>query len=292
MKTKLLFTFLFLGITLLVFSQDDSKNENGWTKTGSVGINFSQVSLTNWSAGGSSSIAGNMYLNGGVNYKKDRWLWQNALNLEYGWTSIKSEGVKKSADKISFNTQLGYSTDNIWYYTALASFQSQFSEGYNYPEKEHYISKFMAPGYVNASVGMEYRPENKWYSIYMSPIAGRFIFVKDKYLSDLGNLGVDKGKEFKAELGIYLKGKAEKTIMENVKLITDAVFYTPYDKSFGNVDVEWNLLINMKINKYLNASVNTTLKYYDKVKYIDEKGVHGPRVQFKEIIGVGLGYNF
>ena len=81
--------------------------------------------------------------------------------------------------------------------------------------------------------------------------------------------------------------------MENVKLMSDANFFTAYDDSFGNIDIEWNVLISMKINKYLNASINTTLKYDDDVKYINTQGEKkGPKVQFKEILGIGFGYNF
>ena len=81
--------------------------------------------------------------------------------------------------------------------------------------------------------------------------------------------------------------------MENVKAISTLDFFTAYNKSFGNVDVNWDLLISMKVNKFLSASVNTTLKYDDDVKIVNEDGTTGgPKVQFKEMIGVGIAYNF
>ena len=49
--------------------------------------------------------------------------------------------------------------------------------------------------------------------------------------------------------------------MENVNQIINVDFFIPYNKQFGNVDMNWDVLINMKINKYLNATLNTTLKY-------------------------------
>ena len=175
----------------------------------------------------------------------------------------------------------------------MADFKSQFYKGYNYPNKENYISKFMAPAYSNISIGMEYRPKDSFFSAYFSPAAGKLTFVNDDYLSDLGSFGVDPGDKFKAEFGAYAKGTLEKNIMENVKLMSDANFFTAYDDSFGNIDIEWNVLISMKINKYLNASINTTLKYDDDVKYINTQGEKkGPKVQFKEILGIGFGYNF
>ena len=80
---------------------------------------------------------------------------------------------------------------------------------------------------------------------------------------------------------------------ENVNLITTADFFTPYNKDFGNVDVNWDVLISMKINKVLSATLNMTLKYDNDVKTFNDEGVErGPKVQFKEILGIGLAYNF
>src|SRR5699024_9306553 len=101
--------------------------------------------------------------------------------------------------------------------------------------KSHYISKFFAPAYSNISLGMDFRPKSN-YSLYLSPIAGKLTFVEDDYLSKEGAFGVDPGDRFRAEIGAYIKAKAEQKIMENVNLITSVDFFTPYDKQFGNVD--------------------------------------------------------
>ena len=61
--------------------------------------------------------------------------------------------------------------------------------------------------------------------------------------------------------------------MENVNLITTADFFTPYNKDFGNVDVNWDVLISMKINKVLSATLNMTLKYDNDVKTFTDEGV-------------------
>ena len=108
-------------------------------------------------------------------------------------------------------------------------------------------------------------------------------FVTDDYLSDLGAFGVDPGDHFKIEGGAFVKARAELPVMENVNLITTADFFTPYSKDFGNIDV----------NKVLSATINTTLKYDNDVKTFDDNGVKkGAKVQFKEVLGIGLAYNF
>ncbi|MDR2953716.1 MAG: DUF3078 domain-containing protein [Prevotella sp.] len=293
MKRILLIMASALSI-LAVFAQDNKdKLEDGkWYLKGVTGINASQTTVSNWSAGGENALAGTAYLNGSLTRKSGNWLWSNALALEYGLTNTKTLGTQKTSDKIDFTTQLGYSTDNKWYYTIMGDFKSQFYKGYNYPDKSRYISKFFAPAYSNISLGIEYRP-GTWYSIYMSPIAGKLTFVEDDYLSSIGAFGVDPGDRFKAELGAYVKARMERKIMENVNLISTVDFFTAYNSSFGNVDVNWDLLLSMKINKFLSASINTTLKYDDDVKIIQQDGTtRGPRVQFKEMIGVGVAYNF
>ncbi len=289
-----LLAIVFLGLTIGANAQDDKdKLEDGkWNLKGVAGVNISQTSVSNWSAGGENAMAGTAYLNGSLVRKSGNWLFSNALALEYGLTNTKSLGTQKVSDKIDFTTQLGYTTDNKWYYTIMGDFKSQFYKGYNYPDKTNYISKFFAPAYSNLSLGLEYRP-NTIFSVYLSPVAGKFTFVEDDYLSGLGAFGVDPGDKFRAELGAYLKARAEKDIMENVKVISTVDFFTAYDSSFGNVDVNWDLLISMKINKFLSASVNTTLKYDDDVKNVRKDGTfEGPKVQFKEMLGVGLAYNF
>lgn len=291
---KILLSLFFVIPMLSLFAQGDKdKLEDGkWNLKGVTGLNLSQTTVSNWSAGGENAMSGTAYLNGSLARKSGNWLWSNALALEYGLTNTKSLGTQKTGDKIDFTTQLGYSTDNRWFYTVMGDFKSQFYKGYNYPDKENYISKFFAPAYSNISVGLEYRP-GTWYSAYLSPVAGKLTFVQDDYLSSIGAFGVDPGDKFKAELGAYFKARLERKIMENVNLISTADFFTPYNSVFGNVDVNWDLLISMKVNKFLTASVNTTLKYDDDVKIKRADGTTGgPKVQFKEMIGVGFAYNF
>ncbi len=96
-------------------------------------------------------------------------------------------------------------------------------------------------------------------------------FVEDDYLSEIGSFGVDPGDRFK-EMRRLSEGRAEMPLMENVSMITTADFFTPYSSQFGNVDVNWDVLISMKINKFLSATINTTLKYDNDVKTFEEDG--------------------
>lgn len=290
MKKLMVVLSVFLLSTLVVKASDakDGLEDGVWVLKGITGVNLSQTTLNNWSAGGENAVAGNVYLNGSLKRKTGNWLWINTLALEYGLSKMESQGNRKTSDNIDFSTQLGYSINNKWFYTGMGSFKSQFYKGYKYPDKTNYISKFMAPAYSTLSLGIEYRPNNN-YSFYYSPASSKLTFVQDDYLSSIGAFGVDPGDKFKAEVGTYFKARAEQKLMENVHMISTLDLFSAYDSSFGNVDVNWDILISMKINKYLTASLNTTFKYDDDIRSAPDKG---PRLQIKEILGVGLAYSF
>lgn len=293
MKKVFLF-FISIIFVQGVFSQSETdtvKVEPKWKHEGVAGLNFSQTALKNWSAGGENSLAGNAYLNGALIYKSGKWAWENNLALDYGLARTATTGMRKSTDKIDFASKLGHQAAEKLFYTALFDFKTQFAQGYNYgvtPAKR--ISTFMAPAYSTLSVGLDYKPNDN-FSLYYSPLAAKFIWVMDDEFSAAEMFGVDPGKRFHADLGSYLKTVYKFRVMENVDLISKADFFTPYSKKFGNVDIDWDLLVSMKINKILSATFNTTLRYYDREHFIDDKGNDvGPRVQFRQILGVGLAY--
>ena len=291
---RIYIVMLFAALATITYAQTDDKGyqEGAWVLKGVTGLNMSQTAMANWSAGGENSIAGNAYLNASLTPKKGNWLWVTNMVLDSGLSKTKSQGMRKSSDKIGLSTQLGYSTDNVWFYTLMGDLNTQFAKGYDYPDKEHQISNFFAPAYSNIALGMEWRPKSN-YSLLLSPVSTKMTFVTDDYLSDLGAFGVDPGDHFKIEGGAFVKARAELPVMENVNLITTADFFTPYSKDFGNIDVNWDVLISMKINKVLSATINTTLKYDNDVKTFDDNGVKkGAKVQFKEVLGIGLAYNF
>lgn len=286
---------IILGLGLMIgslsFAQDNA--DKVWTFKGVTGLNASQTALVNWSAGGNNTVALNGFLNVSANYKKERYFWNNNFTTEYGTTYTKSNGWVKSVDRLQLTTTFGYQIAKKWYLASLVDFKTQYDKGYDSPDDENYMSKFMAPGYLNISVGFDYKP-NSALSVYLSPINAKMTFVADKYLSDMGAFGVTKGKRLKVEAGALARGTYTKEIMENVTLITKLELFSAYNNHFGNIDVNWENIINMKVNKFLNANIHTNLVYDNDVKEFDAAGnvIKGPRVQFKEMIGVGIAYNF
>lgn len=288
--------FVFFVLICVNLSAQETQDTSYWKKGGMASLSFSQTSLSNWSGGGDNAISTNVQLNLFANYTKAKNAWDNTLKLEYGLLKQGDEGTRKSIDKIDFVTKYGHQANKKWYYTALLDFKTQFAKGYNYAKNEGEsdvkVSNFMAPAYLLLSLGMDYKP-NETFSAYISPLTGKTTIVNDDDLSNEGAFGVDPGDKIRYEFGALSKLTLKKTIAKNVDLKSTLDLFTAYSDSFGNIDLNWDLMINMKVNEFLTASINTTLVYDDDVEYVNKDGVNkGVKVQFKEILGIGLSYKF
>ena len=285
---KILIILLLLPFT--VFSQEVPDSLRAWQKGGIATINFSQVSLINWAAGGNSSASGVLMLNSFANYKKDKFSWDNSIDLSYGGIKEKDKDLVKSNDKIDLNSKAGITAKGNWNYAGLLSFKSQFAAGYNDSDTPDIISRFMAPGYLNAGVGIDYKTEKV--SLMLAPVTGKFTFVMDDKLAANGDFGVEPGKNTRSEVGAKVRFEYKSEILKNVTFETSLDLFSSYFHNPENIDVDWNVLINLKVNEYLSANLVTRLIYDDDIKIEDSEGHSAPRVQFMEMFGVGLSLKF
>lgn len=284
----------FIFLTSILFAQEEADSTKAWKFNGLTSLNFSQVSLTNWAAGGENSYAFNGLVNLSLNYSKDKNDWANALDVGYGIQKQGEQEYRKTDDHIDFTSKYGRKVSKVFFISALLNFKTQMNEGKKFetdPDTSYVISEFLAPGYLTGAVGMEYKPSEVFYAV-LSPVAGKLTMVLDDTLSARGSFGVDPGSKTRIELGGSATIGVKKEVMKNVIFTSTLALFSNYMENPQNVDVDWKVLINMKINDYLSANLNTHLIYDDDIAYIDEEGEHGPRVQFKEVLGVGLTYKF
>ncbi|TNE78633.1 MAG: DUF3078 domain-containing protein [Bacteroidetes bacterium] len=281
----------------------------GWKYNGFMNFNFSQTSLNNWAAGGKSAIATLGTVNFNANYRNKKFRSFNTLNMNYGTIKQNGDPVEKNDDRIEVISNNGYKAVNNLYYSALASFRTQFHATF---KENVLVSNFMAPAWLQASLGLNYT-KNDNFSVVVAPIAGKFTFVNDQQLADSGAYGVEgaiidpltfqvltPGKRIRTEVGAYFYMTAKVDIMKNITLSTRLDLFNNYtDKNVDNrknIDVNWETNINMKVNKYISASLFTHLIYDQDIpidiNLSDGSVIQGPRTQFKQVLGVGLSYKF
>lgn len=276
----------------------DKDSLTGWDFGGTVSLGLAQTALSNWNAGGQNSVAVNGLLSVYGNHRTEKSTWENTLDLGYGLLRQgKPANWQKTDDKLDVMSKYGRKAFSNWYYSALVNFKTQMAPGYNYPNDSIMVSKFMAPGYLLGAVGLEYNKNSK-FTAFIAPLTSKTTFVMDPTLSAAGAFGVDPGASTRNEFGGYIRLFYKNEIMENVKLQTKLDLFSNYLDRPQNIDVNWEALISMKVNKFLSVAISTQLIYDHDIKInVDKNGDGvtdevGPRVQFKEILTVGLAYSF
>ncbi|MFD1016120.1 DUF3078 domain-containing protein [Winogradskyella rapida] len=282
----------------------------GWKTKKEIGLSLNQVSFTNWNAGGSNSISGIVTAKAEAKYKQEKWYWNSNFNIRYGLNKQEDYNVRKTEDVIEVISNIGLEKDpqSNWFYSSKFSFNTQLAKGFNYPDRDEAISKFLAPGYMFFGVGMEYGRFIDRLSFYASPFTLKTTFVLDDDLANKGAFGVDpaiydlegnilrEGKQFRQELGILLTSQYEQDLFENINVTSLLKLYTDYINSFGNVDIEWEVNFDMKVNRYVKATLGSHLRYDDDIKVEvetneitnEEQVIVGPKLQWKQILGVGV----
>ena len=265
-----------------------------WKKGGNFNLNINQGSLSNWSAGGDKfSFSLNSYLNLYSFYKKEKNAWDNVLDLAFGIVQTTSLGRRKSSDRFDFTSKYGYALNKHWNLSTLFNLRSQFANGYSYEkdangnETRTLTSKTFAPAYVLLSQGLDYKPISN-FSLFMSPMTGRWILVSDSSLGDF--YGLAAGKKVKSELGAFLSANYTANLGKNFNYKTKLDLFSNYKQNPQNIDVYWTNVITAKITKYINFSFNVDMIYDDDTHNVDP--TKGPAPQWLQLMGIGFAYKF
>ena len=134
-------------------SSEDSLQ--GWDKGLDFNISTSQLSLHNWAAGGEDTFTINLILSGRANYRKDKFTWDNNLDLGYGLIRKGEKDFFKANDKLEINTKAGYGISEKLSATGLINFKSQVAKGYHSEDDLTLISDKFSPGYLVGAIGID-----------------------------------------------------------------------------------------------------------------------------------------
>ena len=305
---------LFLLFTQISFSQEIQTKLpdtiSNWEGKNTIGFDISQIAFLNWNAGGNSSVSGLLKGNFVRNYTTDNVKWVNELIVKYGVNKQDGIELRKTDDAFQFSSTFGYKkhTESNWYHSAKFNFNTQFTSGYSYPNTEKAISKPLAPAYIFTGVGAEYSNKEELITVYLSPLTQKTTLVLDQKLANEGAFGVEKavydenekliknGKKSRTELGVLVSASHKKEVWENITLENRVSLYSDYINNFGNIDVDWQMQMNLIVNAHVRANIGLNLIYDDDIKAKEEINgalvTVGPKVQMKQVLGLGLVYNF
>ncbi len=259
----------------------NEEKPNGWVKKGTFSFLANQATFTNWAAGGQSSISGNIGLNYDFNFKKDSWNWDNKVIAGYGLTKIKDQKMQKSDDRLIYNSLLGKKASGYWYYSAFFNFKTQFDSGFDLASGTK-TSHFFSPAYFEFGPGMLWKKSDNL-KVNFAPLTSKFIVVDSQFTQLGSSFGVLQGETSRYEFGAAINAYYKFKIVENVTVENILNLYSNYLDKPANVDIDYSLNINMKINKFLSTNLAYQTIY-------DDNAFAG--FQTRQVIGLGVNYGF
>jgi hypothetical protein len=277
------FFLLILFVSAVTIAQETTiDTTKHWTRKGVFTFLANQSSFSNWQAGGQNNFAGNVGVNYDFNYKNGDWNWDNKIIASYGLTKIKGADTQKTDDRLEFNSLLGKKASGYWFYSAFFNFKTQMDTGLDPATQTVKISHFFSPAFFQFGPGMLWKKSDNL-KVNIAPATSKLILVHDHFTEFGSSFGVEQGKTTRYELGAAVNGYYKFNIMENVSVENILNFYSNYLEDPQNVDIDYQLNIVMKINKYLSTNFAFQTIY-------DDNAFRG--FQTKQIIGLGVNYGF
>jgi len=282
---------------------------------GNFGLNINQLALSNWAAGGENSATGKAFANFTLLDKKKTFEQKLAGAFAFGIAHFANKRIEKQDDKIDLTYSLSLNSKSQWNLTAVATFNTQFANGYKYPNDSTVISGFFAPAYLTVSAGYSYKLKNEHLQFFLSPLAGKVTFVMNQDLADQGSFGVKKGyydqdsiwvpgENIAAALGINFIVNYKQPIGKSITYTTMFNGFFNYtekrDDGIARIDFNWENNIDFSITKHLRTILFVHLKYDHNTTFPVYETVNGeevvvdniPKLQFKESLGIALVHTF
>ena len=276
-------TFFFLVSICAVNAQETAIDTTKlWTKKGNVSLLFNQSSYNKqWLGGGTSNIAGNLGINYDFNYKNGDVVWDNKFILAYGLSKIKGDAkTAKTDDRLELNSLWGKKATGEWYYSMFFNFKTQMDSGLD--KNLIKISHFFSPTYFQFGPGIWWKKSDNL-SVNFSPATAKLIVVHPHFTEFGSSFGVLQGDSSRFEFGASISGYYKINLMTNVSIENRLNLYSNYLDQPQNVDVDYQMNVIMKINKYLSANVAFQAIY-------DDNSIKA--VQTREVFGLGVNYGF
>jgi hypothetical protein len=273
---------IFLIISSFAIAEDSGeKKDTLWAPNGNIGINFSQISFSNWTQGGENSLSFTFFSILGLDYIGHPWNWNNSLKLTYGRNKSGGNDYRTNDNEIYFESVL---VRNVgWKANPYAdfTFRTAITKGFNYEtDPATQIVNIFDPAYLTEGIGMQYETGGVFTQragiAFKQTLADKF---KALYSDDAAT--PDEIESFKFESGLESVTEVKYEFLENMNFQSYLRLFTRFD-AFDVWDVRWDNIITAKINDYFNVNFNVLL-IYDESQSIQR--------QLKQALQIGVSYN-
>ncbi len=272
--------------------------KEGWTKGGSVGLNFDQLMLVNPYVGeGANKLALGGLIGWTADFKKGRLLWKTKLTEDLGIQKIGrgvNNPIQKAKDQLNVTSKVNFQTaeGSKWFYSLFGGLRSQLLPTYapntlmyiedtskspslNKIEKnKSFQSGFMSPGFVTIAPGASFIKDSH-FDMFVSPAFTKIIIVNDDRIASRPGIASEQRGLFgtkwrsatdfeKIEIQVgacLIATYKNKFLGDKIDFYTDLTLSNNYLYQPTNIDVEWNTMTKLNIIKGFGISLITQLTY-------------------------------
>jgi hypothetical protein len=276
-----------------------------WDYDFSSSFTLNQTYFSNWSKGGENSFSGLLDVNVGAIYTNTeaKIQWTNTARWNLGSIITEQYGLRTNADLLEFNSKYNKVIRKKIDFSTVFYMKNQIARGYNYPNDSVVVSKFLNPGTFTIGLGVEYKPF-KHTTLNFSPLSYRNTFVLDTANIDQTIHGIKADQRARQEMGGQLVILNKANILKDLKITNTVRLFSSYLNKPQNIDVDWEINLEQKINWYSSVTLNLHMIYDDDVRFpqLDENGqpvllpdgsvYKVPRLQFKQFLGLSFLFSF
>lgn len=248
--------------------------KDGWTKSGSLNLNFSEAGVNNsWKGvrGGETQAIGiRAIIDYDFDKKKGKSNWLNNIRARYGLSKLSSAGDRllKTDDYLSITSVYGRELKPKWNFAFLINIETQFDKF------------FLSPGYLKFGPGFMYKP-NIHFSALLSPAMGNITTKLATEQKPLALFGVEANKTSIYGLGAFLQIKADYNLAKGINYKGFTTIYSNYLNKPGSIILDMTNLFTLTVNKYIGATVSINIRNND---------FEASKIQVQRAIGVGFSY--
>jgi Protein of unknown function (DUF3078) len=271
----------------LVQAEDSEEQQSyifgNWTFTGGITGAGSYTSFKDWQSGGTDATAANLMTDLSAQYAKNRITWKNTFKLEYGFTKIKDESIRKSSDLLSLESHLGVALMPKLSAYGRLSVSTSMTKGYlnyddpidanfmdsresEFDQMRVQIADSFDPTNLSEGAGVEY-------SVYSNEdgsrsfkvkggIGGRQLFRSNYYIEDDDSettpvefSPVEEYNDFGLEAGADVSW----LIHKHASFTSKALGFYGFGEEFWKV--EWDSSLVLNLTKHVGISLTATMLY-------------------------------
>ncbi len=274
MKASIFTLIVFLFAAGNIWSQEiqppqnreDSLRVGWWDRNTQLAVNFSQASFNDsWQGGGVNNFAIGFLFNNLAVRHKNKWVWTNDIQFQYGFLRNQGLDLRKSVDRLFAESKYASAISPKLNWFAGVNLITQFSSGYNFDDsgvRGDMISNFLAPGFLSEGIGVEWKPQS-FFTVQLGGATLRQTFVSNKEVfentfkvidGDDVSYGVKRGNIILPEVGLQGVAAFDKNLTENLNLKWRYQAFLAYAPQTKPIDHNLNLIATSKVGKYFNVN--------------------------------------